>query len=165
MKNLIEISNEWNKIEEKCSIDLRGIQTDNYYVSSILENNNNFEEIKTFNNLEITKKIKYFNLIVNVYYDIQICSSKVYKKYLERKLANTIYYLKLNNIPVKTSYNKTRKKIIEGDFSVNNSNIFTTGKLEKHKLKNINIEIKDRNYDLENLYKIENNLKFTKRIW
>jgi len=164
LKNLIEISNEWNKIEEKCSIDLRGIQTDNYYVSSILENNNNFEEIKTFNNLEITKKIKYFNLIVNVYYDIQICSSKVYKKYLERKLANTIYYLKLNNIPVKTSYNKTRKKIIEGDFSVNNSNIFTTGKLEKHKLKNTNIEIKDRNYDLENLYKIENNLKFTKRI-
>lgn len=163
LDKLLKISQEWNKLSDKCNIDIKNWEPDKYYVKSILNYKDNYKSITSFVNLNTVKKIKYFNLIISVYNELKICGDETIKKYEDKKISNTIYYLKLNNIDVSISHKKVDKDILKDDFVVNFKKTKWGKKFSSYsKIKNLNIS--DKEYNLQNLDIIANNLKFTKRI-
>lgn len=164
LEKLNKISYQWNKLSEHCNLDIIEFNKDKYYLSSILNYKGNYPSITKFNNAESIKKMRYFNKIVSVYNDIKICGEDVIQNFKNKKLANSIYYLKKNNIDVNIAHKQIDNEILKDDFSIDFNNTKFGMRLKSKESKKIKINIKEEVYDLTFLQKQENNLKFTKRI-
>jgi len=160
---MLDIGKIWHQMSTKCSIDLRNFDENKFYLCSILNYKGSYKNIQNFNDIETLKKMRYFNKIVSVYNDIKICGKDVIEGFSNKKLANSIYYLKKNNIDVNISYKKIDNQILKEDFSIDFVKQKFGFKFKKNK-KDFRLRMKEETYNLEFLQKQENNLKFTKRI-
>lgn len=163
LKVLFNISKEWNKLFDKCSTDIRDIQEDKYYIQSLINYKENYKKITEFNDIENFKKLKYFTKIVSVYNNIILCGNRIIEEQYQEKLLNTIKYLEDNNIEITSKYSKLKKNILENYLLINFNNM-NKDNLLKGDENEIKFEEEKGLYQLEELYQLENNLKFSKRI-
>ena len=166
LEELYKLCDIWNGLSLECNTDINSFQleSDKYYLNSILNYKDNYKDIIEFNDIESIKKIKCWNKIANIYNEIKLCKKEaVVERELKTQTLNTIKYLKIQGIPINIKYNKLIRENLEDymllDFSQININNF---------LKPLNLTIKTSyetgKYSVPKIDDLENSLKFTKRI-
>ena len=159
-----EISFKWSKITESCSKDIRKFSNEKFYPVRILEGKIDSSGIEEFNQLQIRKKEIVFNNIITTYYSLRyLDKQKIIEELQEKKISNTLYFMRKYGIDEKIPHKALDNNIIKDEFLIDFKKDQLEISLEGFK-QNLKFEMSTEQYNLPELYQLENNLKFTKRI-
>ena len=166
--SMIKYSQMWHVLNIECNINVRDIDPNIYYVSSVLDYHDNDEAIYLFNTAEMVKKINTWNEIINTYHDIILYGQSAIDRLDSRKLSNSIHFLRLHNIPMNISFSGFShiNNILNLSVDYDNAKFnwtFLPKKRNIHKLPTT-FSLTTGMYNIESLYDYENQLKVTKRI-
>lgn len=163
INKLKDISDQWNAISEKCTMDFLFWDDEEYFAKSFLDYKGQYSSIKDFNNMEIVKKMVYFKRIIDIYNDIRLNGNEIIEEELNKKISNSLNYLKINKIEVNLAYKNLNNDILKKDLYIDFKEYYS-----KRRLYNNSNTLKfienSQDYDMPRLNLLENNLKFSKRI-
>jgi hypothetical protein len=124
LDHMTHIANQWYNISSACNVGLTfGLDINTYYVDRLLGYTNQIKKIKYFNSLEALKRRNIWIEMIEMYTSIEEHGNEIIKKLQERRLSNTLFYMRKYKIPSNIPIIQINENILFDSLALNITSI------------------------------------------